>query len=99
MEPSIHDGDYCVFRAKPQGTRQGKIVLVQYQGPGDPETGGSFTVKRYRSERTGDQSGEWKHTRITLEALNLDYDPIVLTPESEGEVEVIAEYISTLGPA
>ena len=32
MEPRIHDGDYVVFRAKPAGTRQGKIVLVQYRG-------------------------------------------------------------------
>ena len=32
MEPPIHDGDYCVFRAKPTGTRQGKIVLAQYRG-------------------------------------------------------------------
>jgi type III restriction enzyme len=97
MEPSIHDGDYCVFRAKPQGTRQGKIVLAQSRGISDPETGGSFTLKRYRSEKTSDQSGEWKHTQITLEPLNPDYDPIILTPESEGDVDVVAEYITTLG--
>ena len=51
MEPSIRDGDYIVFRAKPAGTRQGKIVLAQYRGPADPDTGGAFTVKRYSSEK------------------------------------------------
>ena len=33
MEPRIHDGDYVVFRAKPAGTRQGRIVL----SPTNPE--------------------------------------------------------------
>jgi hypothetical protein len=27
MEPTIHDGDYLVFRARPAGTQQGNIVL------------------------------------------------------------------------
>lgn len=97
MEPRIYDGDYCVFRVRPKGTRQGKVVLVQYQGPGDPDTGGSYTVKRYRSEKSMDQDGQWRHTRLTLEPLNPSFDPIVLTAESEGDVQVIAEYIATLG--
>jgi type III restriction enzyme len=97
MEPRIYDGDYCVFRARPEGTRQGKIVLVQHREISDPEAGGSFTVKRYRSEKTTDQAGEWKHQRITLEPLNPEYDPIVLTADSERDVDVIAEYIASLG--
>jgi SOS-response transcriptional repressor LexA len=97
MEPRIYDGDYCVFRTKPKGTRQGKIVLVQYRGPGDPETAGSFTIKRYRSEKTNNQDGDWKHSRVILEPLNSDYVPIVLMAESEGDVGVIGEYIATLG--
>jgi SOS-response transcriptional repressor LexA len=96
MEPRIHDGDYCVFRAKPQGTRQGKIVLVQYRGPGDPETGGSFAVKRYRSTKTGDEGEKWVHTQITLESLNPEYEPIVLNPKSEGDVEIVGEFLATL---
>jgi uncharacterized protein len=32
MEPTVRDGDYIVLRANPVGTRQGKIVLAQYQG-------------------------------------------------------------------
>jgi phage repressor protein C with HTH and peptisase S24 domain len=96
MEPRIYDGDYCVFRAKPTGTRKGKIVLVQSREISDPETGGSYTLKRYRSEKVRNEDGEWRHTRITLEPLNSDYMPIVLNPESEGDVRLIAEYLSTL---
>ena len=54
MEPAIRDGDYLVFRANPTGTRQGKVVLAQYRGPADPDVGGAFTVKRYSSEKEGD---------------------------------------------
>jgi type III restriction enzyme len=97
MEPRIHDGEYCVFRANPVGSRQGKIVLAQYRGPADPDNGGSFTVKRYSSEKVGEGNEGWKHTRITLSPLNPEFKPIELSAESENEVKVIAEFIAVLG--
>jgi type III restriction enzyme len=97
MEPRIHDGDYCVFRANPVGTRQGKIVLAQYRGPADPETGGSYTVKRYSSEKIVDPEGSWRHDRITLSPMNPEFEPIILTPTAEDEVQVVAELIALLG--
>jgi hypothetical protein len=63
----------------------------------DPETGGSYTVKRYRSEKSPSVEGEWKHTKITLEPLNSEFQPIILRPKDEGAIEVIAEYLGTLG--
>jgi SOS-response transcriptional repressor LexA len=97
MEPRIRDGEHCVFRAQPVGSRQGKIVLAQYRGPADPDNGGSFTVKRYASEKVGDGNGGWSHTKITLSPLNPEFSPIELTAESEDEVKVIAEFIAVLG--
>ena len=97
MEPRIYDGDFLVFRSKPVGSRQGKIVLVQYHELADPETGGSYTVKRYRSEKSPSVEGEWKHTKITLEPLNPEFKPIILEPEDEGAIQVIAEYLGKLG--
>jgi len=97
MEPRIYDGDFLVFRSKPVGSRQGKIVLAQYQEIADPETGGSYTVKRYRSEKSFSPQGEWRHTKITLEPLNHEFRPIILEPEDEGAVQMIAEYLGTLG--
>jgi phage repressor protein C with HTH and peptisase S24 domain len=97
MEPRIHNGDFCVFRAKPVGSRQGKIVLAQYRGPTDPETGGSFTVKKYKSEKIADAESDWRHTRITLSPLNPEYQPIVLTSESEDDVQIVAEFSGILG--
>ena len=97
MEPRIYNGDYCVFRAKPEGSRQGKIVLVQYRGPADPETGGAYTVKRYSSSTIPNQEEGWRHAAITLSPLNPDFRPITLKPEAEGDVQVIAEWLGTLG--
>jgi SOS-response transcriptional repressor LexA len=99
MEPKIHDGDYCVFRADPVGTKQGKIVLAKYRGPADPDTGGSFTVKRYSSEKIPDPDGDWRHTKVTLSPINPAFQPIILTPESEGDVHIVAEFLDILGRA
>ncbi|MEW5862914.1 MAG: DEAD/DEAH box helicase family protein [Pseudomonadota bacterium] len=96
MEPTIRDGDYLVFRAKPAGSRQGKIVLAQYRGAEDPDTGGSFTVKRYSSEKAPDEEGGWRHTKVTLSPTNPEYSPIVLTGRDAGSVEVVAELLTVL---
>ncbi len=95
MEPTIPDGSYCLFRGPVEGTRQGKIVLVQLRDGVDPETGQRYTVKRYRSEKTaiGDS---WRHEKIFLEPLNPAFAPIVLTGDDEGELQVLAEFVQVL---
>ena len=94
MEPIIQDGDLCVFRTYRGGTRQNRTVLVQWSGPDDPETGGSYAVKRYN--RIGERGSDEFH--IELRPHNPDFEPIVLTPEFEDEVAVIAEFIQVLQP-
>jgi len=96
MEPAIPDGAYCLFRAPVEGTRQGKIVLVQLRDATDPETGERYTVKRYESEKA--KSGDsWRHERITLKPVNPHFKSIVLTGADEGELQVIAEVVDVLG--
>jgi SOS-response transcriptional repressor LexA len=96
MLPTIRNGDLLVFRAQPSGSRQGKIVLVQYRGPADPETGGSYTVKQYQSSKSIGSDGRWHHKQITLKPLNPEYEPIVLSPQNENDFEVIAEFLFVL---
>ena len=97
MEPAIPDGAHCLFRAPVTGTRQGKTVLVQLRDATDPETGQRYTVKRYRSQkaRAGDS---WRHERITLEPVNREFDPIIITSADEGELQVVAELVEVLSP-
>ena len=95
MEPTIPDGAWCLFRAPVEGTRQGKTVLVQLRDATDPETGQRYTIKRYRSEKAK-KGDSWRHEKITLEPVNQDFEPIVLTSADEGELQVIAELVEVL---
>ena len=96
MEPAIGDSAWCLFRTPVDGTRQGKIVLVQLRDATDPETGQRYTVKRYRSEKAK-EGDSWRHVKITLKPVNPDFEPIVLTGADEGESQVVAELVEVLG--
>ena len=95
MEPAIRDGAWCLFRAPVEGTRQGKTVLVQLRDATDPETGQRYTVKRYNSEKA-EEGDSWRHVKITLDPVNPDFEPIVLTGADEGGLQVVAELIEVL---
>ena len=96
MEPAIPDGAYCLFRAPVEGTRQGRIVLVQMRDDTDPESGQRYTVKRYRSEKVAD-GDSWRHSRISLNPINPDFEPIALTGADDGQLQVVAEVVEVLG--
>ena len=95
MEPLIPDGSWCLFRSPVEGSRQGKVVLVEHRDIHDPETGGSYTVKRYRSRKATDAEG-WRHVEIRLEPENPEFPPILLRDADEGEVRVVAELVELL---
>ena len=96
MMPSIPNGAYCLFSSPVAGSRQGRMVLVQLQDGLDPETGLRYTVKRYHSEKVADENN-WRHSRITLSPENPDFEPIVLRPDYEEAVAVVAEVVEVLG--
>jgi hypothetical protein len=91
------DGAYAVFQLWPQGTRQGKSVLVRGAFT-DPETG-AYALKKY----IGDvRDAEGLHHAIHLVSLNPDkerYPDIVLRPEQDSQLTVVAEWIAQLAPA
>lgn len=93
MEPLIPNGSYCVFRAGVEGSRQNKTVLVQHSSISDTETGGDFTVKKYKSTKATSEDGSWLHDSISLEPVNKDYSPIVIDDAQEGEFRVVAEFV------
>ncbi len=96
MEPRIADGSYAVLRFPVEGSRNGRIVLLELTEAEDPEGGGRYTLKRWRSEKTAadDSEGGWQHERIVLESLNPDVPSITLT-NAEG-ARVIAEFVATV---
>jgi uncharacterized protein len=99
MNRRISNGSWCLFRANPTGTREGKIVVVQSRSISDPETGGRYTIKRYESEKVPAEEGGWRHTRITLhpESDRAEFEPIVLQVQNDDEdFKVIAEMLMVL---
>jgi SOS-response transcriptional repressor LexA len=95
MEPRIHDGDLCLFRRYSGGSRDGLIVLAEHRGIDDPETGGSYSVKKYTSTKAADTEGSWKHTRVRLEPINKRFKPIEISNDSD--VRVLAEFVEVVG--
>lgn len=90
MEPRIPDGSLCIFRSGVVGSRQGKLVLVEYLGGG---TNDRYTVKRYFSEKKTD--GSRQNERVRLEPLNPEFDAWDLDPE-EDRFRVLAEFVQVL---
>jgi DUF2075 family protein len=100
MNRRIPNGGWCLFRANPGGSRQGKVVVVQHRSIDDPETGGRYTVKVYSSEKVADEDGSWRHERITLrpDSDRPDYGLIVIDRrDGDDSFAVVAELLAVLG--
>ena len=98
MNRRIPDGAWCVFRANPQGTRQGKVVVAQHRSIEDPELGGTYTVKVYSSTKVTAADGSWRHDEVTLSPDSDDprFEPIVIRTGAEGDVAIVAEFLGAL---
>lgn len=96
MEPRIPDGSLCVFRAGVTGSREGRLVLVEYLGGGSNDR---HTVKRYHSVKRqrpdGAHDAIWDHATIRLEPLNPEFEAWDLTPE-EDRFRIVAEFVQVL---
>ncbi|VCU72422.1 RecBCD enzyme subunit RecD [Pigmentiphaga humi] len=99
MSRRIPNGSWCLFRANPGGTRQGKVVIAQHRSIDDPETGGRYTIKVYSSEKIAAEDGSWRHERIVLrpDSMQAGYEPIVIEQGPEDEsFSIMAEMLIVL---
>jgi len=99
MEPLIPDGSWCLFRRYTGGSRDGKVVLVQHHDIADPETGGSYTIKRYRRRAGGAGAGagqDRERGEIRLEPENPQFPAIVLKDTDAETIRVLAELVEVL---
>lgn len=100
MNRRIANGAWCLFRANPGGSRQGKVVVVQHRSIEDPETGGRYTVKLYASQKVPDDHGGWRHERITLspDSDRAGFERIEISvKQGEEGFAVVAEMLMVLG--
>ena len=99
MNRRIPNGSWCLFRLKPVGSRQGKIVLAQHRDISDADNVGQYTVKKYESKKILLPDGTWRHTSIILrpDTTASGYEPFTFTEEQVDDVKVIAELVAVLG--
>ena len=97
MEPSIPHGSLCLFQRPTQGSRNGRIVLVQLHSL-DPETGGRFTVKKYSSTKSPTDDS-WSHSSITLLPTNPAFPPIPIDPAHTHDLLIVGEFIGVIREA
>ena len=98
MNKRIPNGAWCLFKANPGGSRNAKVVLVQHRDIQDQDTGSTYTVKLYGSEKNA-VGDEWRHSKIILKPdsymdgyRNLEFDA-----DFEGELHVIGEFVAVIG--
>jgi len=97
MNKRIPNGSWCVFKASPEGSRQGRVVLVQHRKIQDPDSG-QFTVKIYDSKKVV-SDGSWAHERIILRPDSRDrgFKEIILHRDDASELRVIGEFVAVVG--
>ncbi|MEW6586085.1 MAG: DNA/RNA helicase domain-containing protein [Nitrospirota bacterium] len=97
MNRRIPNGAWCLFRACPDGTKQDKVVIVHHRDIQDPDTGSSYTIKVYSSEKitNGD---EWRHSRVVLKpsSYNDEYEELVFQGDEVVDLRVVGELVAVL---
>jgi type I restriction enzyme R subunit len=89
MNRRIPNGAFCVWRAPVEGSRTGRVMLVESRELSDPETGGSYTVKLY--ERLSPET-----VRLVPDSDDASFEPIVLAAGDDADVRVVAELVEVL---
>lgn len=99
MNRQIPNGSWCLFRERPMGTRQGKVVVARHRAIDDPDLGGRYTIKRYFSEKSVAADDGWGHRRIELrpDSDRPDYRPLIIESAEENEFVIVAELLAVLG--
>ena len=98
MNRRIPNGSWCLFSANTAGSRQGKVVIAMHHDIQDPDNGGRYTVKIYKSEKIVTEN-EWLHRCIILhpDSNTPGFKPIHLDPKNSEELRIIGEFVANYG--
>lgn len=99
MEPKIPNGSWALFRYFEAGstpsatTLDGRRVVVQFRDATDPETGGRYTLKRWKVSRLRPDGGV---EQIELQPDNTKFKLKRYTA-ADGDIRVVAEFLEVVG--
>ncbi|WP_346316864.1 type ISP restriction/modification enzyme [Chitinophaga sp. YIM B06452] len=90
MNKIIPNGSICLFRRYDGGSRNGKIVLVRYNGLPAEDVEKGYTIKEYRSTKQINED-QWNHESIILRPLSSDpsFQDIVLVNDPSIDFKVL----------
>lgn len=98
MEPAIPDGAWCLFRAFAAGEApaatalDGRRLVVQLRDEADAETGGKYTLKRWRVSKGGAGGGA---EEIELRPDNHSFKPRTVA-RGQADIRVVAEFLEVV---
>ena len=97
MNRVIPNESICLFKPYDGGSRNGKIVLIEYRDIQDPDFNSAFTIKTYTSEKSVLEES-WGHVSIVLKPNSFDssYKDIIIMNENAEEFRIIGEFIRVL---
>ena len=97
MNKIIPNESWCLFKKDTEGSREGKIVLVEHYNIQDSDFGSGFTVKSYHSEKEINQDS-WSHKAIILKPLSNDsnYEEIILGKDEISTLKVLGIFVGVL---
>ncbi|TGG93588.1 DUF2075 domain-containing protein [Natronospirillum operosum] len=97
MNRIIPNGALCLFRKERGGSRNGKIVLVEFSDTIDADSGSRYTVKEYVSTKIEDETG-WQHQRILLKprSFSAEFNTIEVSDDADVHFRVVGEFLSLL---
>jgi DUF2075 family protein len=93
MNKVIPNGSICLFRKYTGGSRNGKIVLVEYTSLQEKEFGAGYAVKEYHSKKNLENE-QWSHESITLKPLSSDfrYEEIEIREDESNKLTVLGVF-------
>jgi superfamily II DNA or RNA helicase/SOS-response transcriptional repressor LexA len=97
MNKRIPNGAICIFKKNVEGSRSGKILLIENFDIQDPDFDSAFTVKTYASQKIVTEEG-YEHTEILLRPNSFDssYTDIVVNEDNAKEMYVVGEFVCVL---
>jgi phage repressor protein C with HTH and peptisase S24 domain len=97
MNRVIPNDSICLFKTYTGGSRNGKILLIEYRDIQDPDFNSAFTIKTYTSKKNIMEEN-WEHTSIILRPNSYDssYQNITITEENAQGMRVVGEFVQII---
>lgn len=95
MAPTVPSGALALFHSPVVGPLEGRVVAAEWREHADPETGGSYVLKRVGSLEPRSHGG----LQLRLRSDNPEFPPLFVDAADTGALRVVAELERVLWPA